>query len=401
MARGMTNPMSLTAMAILIITTLVFVLLIVVENNSITATLNGDPEDAKRKDPMNKIQDEIVGLRGRETAAKEAIAVRVRELSRLDSELAKHRAYFVGAQQLAGTSGEPVTVDGKEYKLKESNWALTRDLVSQTVDRIEASATAREKAQPDLYRSIEEQIAARQEEQQKVLERVSQMDSQFKQDEERLITQKDDLEKAKKKAENEARGDYGRNATAIVQKEEQIRSLLELELRRVKELEPDGKVLEVAAEHQFVVVNIGKADRVFPGLKLDVFQYAEGTYLTKGALEVIEVEERVATCRIINEADSRSQPIAKSDLVGNPVFSSGTAKVFVLDGEFKQFNKEDLAAFITATGGVIRDKLSPGVDFLVAGDRSDKVQDAAREYQVQMMDEAQLLRYVQSTYTVK
>jgi NAD-dependent DNA ligase len=83
------------------------------------------------------------------------------------------------------------------------------------------------------------------------------------------------------------------------------------------------------------------------------------------------------------------------------VFSTKRPKVFFVSGEFKTHNKEDLEMFIRQTGGIVRDKLSPGVDYLIAGDRSDKDQDNAREYQIQAMTEAQLLKYVRRAFQPK
>jgi hypothetical protein len=57
-----------------------------------------------------------------------------------------------------------------------------------------------------------------------------------------------------------------------------------------------------------------------------------------------------------------------------------------------------LEIFIKRSGGLIVQKLGPGVDFLVAGNRSEREQAQAREYQVLGMKESQLLKYVQPLF---
>jgi NAD-dependent DNA ligase len=94
-------------------------------------------------------------------------------------------------------------------------------------------------------------------------------------------------------------------------------------------------------------------------------------------------------------------PLSQNDYIGNPVFSTRRPKVFVLAGEFKVHNKSDLEMFIRQTGGIVRDKLSPGVDILVAGDRSDQDKDNAREYAVHAMSEEQLLKYIRRDFLPK
>lgn len=395
------NPMSVMVLILLVMMTLVFTLLFVMSSNSVTRTLEGDPEQADRRDPIDKIQKEVDNLAGRVEVAKDAIAVREREINRLEVDLTKFRVFHTGDQVLASFQGEDLTHGGTPYKAKQSNWVMARDYVAEVNARLKSHRDEHESPARQENPAMQEQIDQRAQEQQAVLTRSSEMDKQFKEDEEKLIALKDELEKKKAAVEKQRRTDYGVRASDINKKEDSIRTLLELELRWVKELEADGQILQVASQHQFVVIDFGKRDRAFPGLILEVFQHEKGRYIAKGRLEVIDVQEQVATCRIISELQPNQRPISVGDFVANPVFDRTGTKVFVLAGEFKQYNAENLAAFIRASGGEVREKLSPGVDFLVAGDRSDRQQDAAREYQVQAMTEAQLLSFVQTTFDLK
>jgi len=286
-------------------------------------------------------------------------------------------------------------------KSKEHEYRVARREVSRVLERVKRVREEAEGPERQTFPALEEAISKRQTEQQQVMQHAQEQEQQFNTDVEALGAQQEDLNTKRDQAQRQRREEFSKKATNIGQLEDKIRDLLELELRWMTEIDPDGEVLETGVDKGFVVVDIGKANKVFPGLIFADFQYEKGRYHEKGMLEVIEVETHIATCRVIAEYDARHYPIAKSDKVGNPVFDEKSPKVFVLAGEFENYNKADLEEFIRKTGGVVRDKLSPGVDFLVAGNRSDKQQDNAREYQVLAMKEEQLLRFLQTTFAVQ
>lgn len=400
--------MALSSMIVLAFITIIFVTLFMMASSSVTATLEGDPNDATRKDSLDKVAKETLGLRAEAEAIKESIALRQREIYRLDIELGKFRTYYVEEQGLAGAQGEDLTWNGKSYKAKESPWLMTRSMVSETKKRLESVEKEFKDERGQIFSGIENEIDLRSQEQQKVLQRVNEMDAAFKVDEERLIATKDEIEKKKIEADKQRQLDYGTRESDINQKEDKIRSLLELELRWAKELEADGSILEVASETRQVVLDIGRKDKAFPGLLLDVFTYEQGRYVVKGHLEVIDVQESVSTARITKEKDAKTRPVARGDFVANPVFDKNKVPVFTLAGEFKRFNKADLASFIVASGGQVVDKLGPDVHFMVvdcpANDpncHSVTEQDMAREYQVEAITEQDLLGYVQTRFNVK
>lgn len=408
MARAQLNPLSLSTMIVLVMLTLIFSILFMTASSSISATLGGDPSDPRRKESLDAIAKETGGLRSQAAAFEEAIALRQREIHRLDIELGKYRTYYAEQQLIAGSQGEEVTWNNTTYKAKESPWLMARSLISEAKSRLAAVEAEFSSERKNIFSSIEGESDARSQEQQKILQDVNELDTSFKADEERLIAAKDALEKKRNDVDRARRADFSRRATAINQKEDAIRSLLELELRWADELEADGTILDLAVETRQVVLDVGRKDRAFPGLLFDIFTYEQGRYVSKGRLEVIAVQDSIATARITSELSATSRPIAKGDFIANPVFDRRRAPVFTLAGEFQRFNKAELATFITATGATVADKLGPNVNFLVvdrpAKDpncRSGKEQDLAREYQVQALTEDQLLTYVQTTLPVK
>lgn len=410
MARAPLNPLSISFLIVLVMATIVFSLLFVLASNSITTTIEGSPEDATRRDPLDKVLNEASNLRQQEAKALEGIEIREREIDRLEWKLSQFRAYFVGADAIASTQGEDLKWDGRDYKAKESNWLMSRHAIGEIKNRLQSLRTEHESEDRQRFPGLEGQVDMRRSEQQAVLARSSEMDRRFKEDEEKLIALKDELEKKKLEVEKQRRTDYGVRASNINKKEDTIRTLLELELRWVKDLEADAGILQVV-NPESVVIDIGAKDRAFPGLRLEVFQIEQGRYVEKGMVEVISVQERVSTARVLSQIDQRRRPLAVGDRLGNPVFSTKGTKVFVLAGEFKQFNATDIASFIRAAGGEVRTIITQGspsqrmpgadVDFLVAGDRSDKTQDDARQYEIEAMTEAQILKYVQPAFSLK
>jgi hypothetical protein len=395
-------------MIVLVMLTLIFAILFMTATSSITASREGDPGDPSRKEAIDKVAKDTSDLRSQAEAYKEAIALRHREINRLDIELGKFHTYYVDGQPIAGSQGEDLTWNGKSYKAAEGPWLMTRALTSEVSGRMAAVEKEFKEDRKDIFASIDNEIDARSQEQQKVLQRVSEMDAAYKADEEKLIATKDELEKKKVDSDRLRRVDYGTRASAINKKEDAIRALLELELRWATELEADGSILDVSAETREVVLDLGSRDHAFPGLLFDIFAYEHGRYVVKGRLEVIDVKDRISTARITSEIDAKTRPIARGDSIANPVFDKRRPPVFTLAGEFQRFNKADLAAFIKATGAEVVDKLGPNVNFLVVDRpakepncRSGKEQDLAREYQVQALTEDQLLTYVQTSFPVK
>jgi hypothetical protein len=398
------HPLFISILVLLVVFTLLFTFLVIHESGQISLMIDGSDDPAKKVITLTELKAEAADEQNKILATKAGMELRCREIIRTDMELGKYRYFISDNKVLAGiaTSEAPdIEIDGKKVPLKDGAWKLTRDLIAMSVARLESLKQEHDSDVRQRYPKLDEAINSRQEQLQEVQKKISDQEAALKDDQDRLNTQLDKLNGDKDKAAKQVREDYSRRATKIGQHEDKIRTLLELELRWLKTLEPEGEVLEVGVTSPHVVINLGANDKVMPGMLFELFQYERGRYVEKGMLEVTEVKPQIATGRVLNVIDAKKFPLAKGDLIGNPVFSTGRPKVFVVSGEFKTHNKEDLEAFIRQTGGVVRSKLSPGVDFLVAGERSDKDQDNAREYQILAMTEVQLLKYVRQDFKPK
>ncbi len=152
-----------------------------------------------------------------------------------------------------------------------------------------------------------------------------------------------------------------------------------------------------------MIINLGLKDKVFPGLLFEVFQYERGKYRVKGLVEVVEVRNSISLCRVLEVTDRKSWPLAKDDYIGNPVFSPDRPKAFVVAGDFVRFNRTDIENFIRQTGATVRERLSPGTDFLVVPsvEYKGREMDRAREFQVVAIDEERVLRFLRTEFKPK
>ncbi len=403
MANYRIHPMMISGLVLLVVFTLVFTFLVIHESNQISEMLDGAAEGSANagKLTLTKLKAEETDILREINNHVKDIQLRKREIFRDDLALQQYRYYISGNKVLAGvsTADAKQDADGKPYN--DSGWVSSRDSIAASVKTMESLRAEHESDVRQKYPLLENAIKNRQDELQAVLKRINDQEAQLQEDRKRLAEQQDLLTKEKDKAEKANREDYSRRATKVGQLEDKIRSLLELELHWLKDLEPEGQLLQVSPESPHVVINLGSADRVSPGLVFEVFQYDHGRYVEKGMIEVVQTQGQISTCRVLSVVDPKKFPLSRQDYIGNPVFSTHRPKVFVVSGEFKTHNKEDLEMFIRQTGGIVRDKLSPGVDYLVAGERSDKDQDNAREYQIQALSEAQLLKYVRRAFQPK
>ena len=144
----------------------------------------------------------------------------------------------------------------------------------------------------------------------------------------------------------------------------------------------DGTVLSVNASEGQVTISRGLRDKIVLGMNFSVYSEptairpdADGKYPAgKAALEVINVGEGSATCRILSEL--RGNPVVAGDVIANPVYDPAKVYKFVVFGNFDA-NRDgratpqeasEIRAMIEAWGGQVVDDLSGDADFLVLGE---------------------------------
>ena len=146
----------------------------------------------------------------------------------------------------------------------------------------------------------------------------------------------------------------------------------------------DGRVINVPGSGGQIFLNLGRKDRVVPGMTFEVYEDAAAIrpdprtneYVRgKASIEVIRVGADTSTARIVREIPGR--PVVKDDVVANAVFNPEYRFKFLVHGKFDVDNdgtpSEAEADYvrrrIVEWGGelVEGDELTGDLDFLVLG----------------------------------
>ncbi len=363
----------------------------------------GDPE-RPNADTVPKLADQRAQIKREIETFERDVMLRVRELDRADVKLGSHLVYYSGAEMLGGIStpgNERANIRGTDQALKDHRLAIARSALEESGERLESLKGEYQSEVRQAFPQLDKAIANRNAELATINQRISEQDAAFQKDRAALAERLDQIKADRDKFTKEQATERSRRQTRISQLEDRIRELLELDLRWLTEIDQVGTLLSVEDRNGRVIIDLGTKERAFPGLLFEVFTLEKGVYIEKGMIEVIEAKDGISVCRIISQKNRRMHPLAKDDRIGNPCFNPRRPKTFVVAGEFARYNKADLESFIRRSGGIVSQKIGPGVDFLVAGERSQKEQAQAREYQVLGMKEEQLLKYVQPLFDPK
>ena len=146
----------------------------------------------------------------------------------------------------------------------------------------------------------------------------------------------------------------------------------------------DGEVIDVIGADRQVFLNLGRKDRLRPGITFEVYEDARtiqpdpqtGAYSRgKASIQVIKVNDLTSTARIIR--DTPGSPVVPGDVVANAVFDANTKFKFLVFGKFdvdgdgraSTAEAEFLKTQVRDWGGVVIEgsELTGDLDFLVLG----------------------------------
>lgn len=141
-------------------------------------------------------------------------------------------------------------------------------------------------------------------------------------------------------------------------------------------LEPDGHVVSVAPKEMLAYINLGNRDHIYRGLTFGVYDSYEAipkSGQSKGTLEVTEIMDNIAKCRIVEY--NPTNPLMKKDIIANLIWSKDKQYQFCVAGEFDfdgdgkidADGRDRIVGLITAWGGKVTDSVSVETDFLVLG----------------------------------
>ncbi|MFO0828826.1 MAG: hypothetical protein U0572_11850 [Phycisphaerales bacterium] len=169
----------------------------------------------------------------------------------------------------------------------------------------------------------------------------------------------------------------------------------------------DGRIIAIEGSGDQVFINIGKRDRVVPGMTFEVYDDANaiqsadrtGQNRGKASIQVMRVADTTSTCKITRQNTGR--PVVKDDVIANAVFNPDYKFKFLVHGKFDvdgdgkaSDNEADyLRSQIKAWGGEVisGDQLTGDLDFLVLGVKPmmpPAAPDNATEAQIQQILEA-------------
>ena len=391
-----TPPVMITLMIVFIAVTAGFSLMLGKATTRIGELLGSNGET---RSAIPGIKAEGTDLRNRIAEKSATEALLKREIKRLDSHLGKHRVYMAGDKVVTAVATTSLPESGGKT-LDPSSQVVAKQIVNGANTRLEERAKVVAGDTWQKWPTMDELIGKRQEQLADLQKKVSDLEAAWRTDSEDLNTRQEKLTLTSDKALRKHNEDISTRQTKIGKLEVKIRQLLELELHWIKDLEPVGRILETNVNNPRVIVNLGARDKVIPGMLFEVFQYDRGQYHEKGMIEVVEVRSQISLCRVLKVLNNKTWPLAKNDYIGNPIFSADRPKVFVVAGDFIKFGRSDIEGFIRQTGAVVRDRLSPGVDYLVAGfkDSAAREKDRAREFQVVAMNEDNILKYIRAEF---
>ncbi|MBM4105824.1 MAG: hypothetical protein FJ257_05965 [Phycisphaerae bacterium] len=146
----------------------------------------------------------------------------------------------------------------------------------------------------------------------------------------------------------------------------------------------DGEVLDVVGAERQVFINLGRQDRIVPGMTFEVYADSRGISVDpktgnysrgKASIQVIKVGDGTSTARITRE--TTGSPVVPGDVIANAVFDANTKFKFLVFGKFDldgdgratEAEAEYIRQRVRDWGGIVLegDDLTGDLDFLVLG----------------------------------
>jgi hypothetical protein len=317
---------------------------LVAQNGALSSRISGE-----RRDTLSSIEDKLKGYEGNDQPLVSMVQSRETRIANLQSEL--DQAKSARDQALADLKNEVDRVNAIDATNRET-LEQTRAEVKQYKDQVEEYRKG-----ADGFR--EAQAAAVERIRTEADEDRNRLQDTIKTQNEKILVLESQVAKL--------RGDRGGDLL----KPQDESTLV------------DGGVLSVNEIDRSVVINIGRDRKVVLGMTFAVYPNAgsikvvgDGEYTPgKATLEVINVGETTATCRVTSEL--RGNPVVRGDVLANAVYDPNKQYRFVVFGNFDTdrdalatpAEKNEVESMIRAWGGTIAEEMSGDTDFVVMGGR--------------------------------
>jgi NAD-dependent DNA ligase len=151
----------------------------------------------------------------------------------------------------------------------------------------------------------------------------------------------------------------------------------------------DGKVLLVDKDAG-VMLNIGQKKGVRRGLKFDVYTpKADGTRIKRAQIQIKTVFPDISRA-ILVDGGNPVGVVSKGDIIINPAFDPGKAKIFVADTVFEDVKKQAIREALAKYGSVLEDMVSIRTDYLIVGPQKGTLHAEAERLGVPLIREDEL-----------
>jgi hypothetical protein len=137
----------------------------------------------------------------------------------------------------------------------------------------------------------------------------------------------------------------------------------DLEIRRN---DPDGTVLDANVTLGVSYVDLGQVDRVFPGLKFEVYGVGRGGFRErKGVVLIQRVLDAHYSQASVLSIDDPSRPIVRGDTIHNPFYSATKPIHVYIAGDLRKYPKAIAAARLQRAHVVIDEQIGTQTDYIV------------------------------------
>ena len=276
----------------------------------------------------------------------------------------------------------------------EKTWAADLDrLVQENKARLgDLQAATRKEAK--TYADLMHEAPDRRTEVSKEEERAAVQEHELDENRRKL---RDEIEQVAQDFEQQKKRDLSERVkldARIVELEARVQFLTQQVDLASREMRPDGKLVAAeAAQAGYVVIDRGFKHNLRKGTFFTVFAPRAGKLVLKGEIEVVKVDDRLSTCRVIRE-NSPNDPFVNGDLIHNPVWDPDRVKSFAIRGDFRRFSKAEITRFIEEGGGRVDSEMKAGTDYLVAGAAAEQATDLAVKLGVSILSEDQLIEFI-------
>jgi hypothetical protein len=263
---------------------------------------------------------------------------------------------------------QPITVEAF-FKLPAP---VIKRLMETFSENMKANATTIAQKNEEiaaLNKSLAEKDAALKGEQQVHVDDVTKLQGEAttanqKAEEERV--KRTQAENALQTKSEESKKEKTRSDTKLTALEDRIRLDKEVRDLEIKRNDKDGDVLDASATLGTGAINLGSADKVYPGLRFEVSYYGRGGIREpKGTVVVTRVSgEHYSQVRIEQQV-SDAAPIGRGDMIANPFYNAKKPIHVYLAGDLRKYPRKIAERRLSEMGVIIDAQLTSTTDYIV------------------------------------